>query len=309
MMISALELNTLITGTILLAEDAPDLREAISEAFEDEGYELHVATDGYEALKMFEEHQPDLAILDMRMPMMDGKDVCNVIRRTSDIPVIMFTSSDDADEVQGAITQGATDFVLKTTGIPELIDRVEKHLEAYFASQEANTGSSPNAESESEEERPEEKSNLPDFVIQGSNFEFEQGRIKTTTLIVDPDEKSRADIIAVLSRLNQNYVETESALAAVDAMNAIDFDMVIAEWALPDIDAFRMLSEVQSLPGYQRMSKIIMGARINPEAQRKAEFAGVGHVMRKPLDRGKLEVTVGDEVKRLLRELRAQKDD
>lgn len=307
MTLSALELNTLITGTILLAEDAPDLREAISEAFDDEGYEIHVAADGYEALKMFEEHQPNLAILDMRMPMMNGKDVCSVIRRTSDIPVIMFTSSDDADDVQGAIAQGATDFVLKTTGIPELIDRVEKHLEAYYASQE--TVPIAELEPETEEEEPEKKSNLPDFVIQGSNFEFEQGRIKTTTLIVDPDEKSRADIIAVLSRLNQNYVEAESALAAVDAMNAIDFDMVIAEWSLPDIDAFRMFSEVKDLPGYQRMSKIIMGARINPEAHRKAEFAGVGHVMRKPLDRGKLEVTVGDEVKRLLRELRAQKDD
>ena len=307
MTLSALELNTLITGTILLAEDAPDLREAISEAFDDEGYEIHVAADGYEALKMFEEHQPNLAILDMRMPMMNGKDVCSVIRRTSDIPVIMFTSSDDADDVQGAIAQGATDFVLKTTGIPELIDRVEKHLEAYYASQE--TVPIAELEPETEEEEPEKKSNLPDFVIQGSNFEFEQGRIKTTTLIVDPDEKSRADIIAVLSRLNQNYVEAESALAAVDTMNAIDFDMVIAEWSLPDIDAFRMFSEVKDLPGYQRMSKIIMGARINPEAHRKAEFAGVGHVLRKPLDRGKLEVTVGDEVKGLLRELRAQKDD
>ncbi|WP_342825354.1 response regulator transcription factor [Candidatus Lucifugimonas marina] len=113
---------------ILIAEDAADLREALTEVLLDLDYNVKAARDGFEATQMFTEFDPDLAILDMRMPMMNGSDVCSVIRKSSDIPIIMFTSADDVADVNGAILKGASDFVLKTTGMDELADRVEAHL-------------------------------------------------------------------------------------------------------------------------------------------------------------------------------------
>lgn len=71
---------------VLFAEDAADLREVIGEVLLEQNYLIQAARDGYEAITMFPEFQPDLVILDMRMPMINGSDVCAVIRQTSDVP-------------------------------------------------------------------------------------------------------------------------------------------------------------------------------------------------------------------------------
>ena len=117
-----------LSAKILVAEDASDLREALVEMLLELDYNVRAARDGYEAVTMFQEFDPDIAILDMHMPMRNGADVCEVIRQTSEIPIIMFTAADDVAKVQGAIEKGASDFVLKTTGIDELAARVESHL-------------------------------------------------------------------------------------------------------------------------------------------------------------------------------------
>ena len=94
----------------------------------EQGYTVQAAKDGKEAVEMFSEFNPDLAILDMRMPKMSGGDVCAAIRMMSDVPIIMFTSTNDTAAVKDAIQKGATDFVLKSTGMAALTDRVAFHL-------------------------------------------------------------------------------------------------------------------------------------------------------------------------------------
>ena len=114
--------------------------------------------------------EPDLVILDMRMPRMSGTEACAAIRKTSNVPIIMFTSSNDAADVSKAIANGATDFVLKTTGVAVLTERVRFHLEnpnhrprktAIQKTAVANTGS----------QAPPKA----------------QGPIKTTILVIDAD--------------------------------------------------------------------------------------------------------------------------
>jgi DNA-binding response OmpR family regulator len=280
-----------IPARILVAEDAVDLREALVEVLLELDYTVQAARDGYEAVTMFPEFNPDLAILDMRMPMMNGTDVCAVIRQTSDIPIIMFTSADDVADVNGAILKGASDFVLKTTGIDELANRVEAHLTQQanpvkpFVTNAAVPGTTPL---------------LPNVHISTGS----RSSLKSFTVIIDPDKENRAKIASILSRLNQDYIEVETAEEGTLAIDRHDPDIIVTEWQLPDMDAFKMFSGLQRSINAKKITRIIMSDRLSPETQRKSNFVGINNFLEKPLNDGKLEILIGDCVKKALQNLK-----
>jgi len=275
---------------ILVAEDAVDLRDALVEILLALDYTVQAARDGYEAVTMFPEFNPDLAILDMRMPMMNGSDVCAVIRKTSNIPIIMFTSADDVADVNGAILKGATDFVLKTTGINELADRVEAHLRH-----------------EREPMKPQLVIPLPGTTPLLPNVHISSGSrnaFKSFTVIIDPDKKSRAPVAATLERLNQDFIEVETAEEGALAIERHDPDIIVTEWRLPDMDVFKMFSGLKRGINAKELIRIIMSDRLSPETQRKSNFVGINNFLEKPINVGKVEVLVADCVKKALNSLK-----
>jgi DNA-binding response OmpR family regulator len=263
---------------ILIAEDQEDLREAVVEAFSDYDFEISAARDGLEAVTMFTEFKPDLAILDMRMPMIDGADVCLAIRESSEIPVIMFTSVDDAEDVKQAIKNGATDFVLKTTGFDELVQRVETLLQNV--------------------KRTPEVIDCRNIVLHEA--ETTSQAPKTTTLIVDPDSQSSSEIQLALTRLCQDYIEVSTAAEAKAAIQFYNPDIIITEWSLPDSDAFKLLKELKRGRMAKDLFKIVATTNLAPEIERKLRFAGVDEFLYKPLDRWAIERLFGDYVKKIL---------
>jgi len=279
---------------ILIAEDAADLREALIEVLLDLDYNVQAARDGFEATQMFAEFEPDLAILDMRMPMMNGSDVCSVIRKSSDIPIIMFTSADEVADVNGAILNGATDFVLKTTGMDELADRVEAHLQKKIAPLEP-------AITSGETQYGAVSDNAPANIHVS---ESAPNAIKTFTVIIDPDKEARASITTILKRLNQDFIEVESAGEGIAAIQDYDPDIVVTEWALPDMDTFKMFSSLRRGLKAKKITRVIMSDKLSPETQRKSNFVGINNFLEKPLDLGKAEILIGDCVKKSLRMLR-----
>lgn len=96
---------------------------------EDEDFEVVEASDGIAGRQEFDRFQPDLALIDMNMPGMNGIELCKSLRQVTDIPLVMFTAAADLDGVHRAIAEGATDFVLKDTGYDELVNRITEHLE------------------------------------------------------------------------------------------------------------------------------------------------------------------------------------
>ncbi len=113
---------------ILLAEDEERLRKLVAKYLNMEGYIVHEADDGSKAIAVFDEQPIDLAILDVMMPERDGFEVCNEIRKTSDIPVIFLTArSDEEDRIKG-FTKGADDYVTKPFSTRELMARVKAIL-------------------------------------------------------------------------------------------------------------------------------------------------------------------------------------
>ena len=114
--------------TVLLVEDDEIIREATAMALERYGYLVHTAADGLLGRAAFREHRPDVVLLDVNMPFLDGFSLCREIRSGSDTPVIMLTArSDGVDVVQG-LEAGADDYLVKPFDIMVLVARLRAVL-------------------------------------------------------------------------------------------------------------------------------------------------------------------------------------
>jgi DNA-binding response OmpR family regulator len=114
--------------TILIIEDDANTANLITVYFEREGFRTLMAADGKKGLTKAEREKPDLVILDLMLPEMDGWEVCRRLRQKSDVPVIMLTArGDEIDRVSG-LSLGADDYVVKPFSPRELVERVKAVL-------------------------------------------------------------------------------------------------------------------------------------------------------------------------------------
>lgn len=116
--------NAIMPKTVLIVDDDPHIREVLAFALDKAGMASLAAEDGEAALASVEHQRPDLVILDINMPKMDGLEVCRRLRSTSDIPILFLSSRDDEiDRVLG-IELGADDYVVKPFSPREVVARV-----------------------------------------------------------------------------------------------------------------------------------------------------------------------------------------
>ena len=109
---------------ILIVEDEANIRELLRLYLEREGYTVLEAENGVEGIKKWKSDKPDMLLLDVMMPVMDGWQVCREIRAESDVPIIMLTAKGEtADRVSG-LEMGADDYIVKPLEMPEVIARV-----------------------------------------------------------------------------------------------------------------------------------------------------------------------------------------
>ncbi len=109
---------------ILIVEDEANIRELLRLYLEREGYAVVEAANGVEGIKLWKSEKPDMLLLDVMMPVMDGWAVCKEIRAESDVPIIMLTAKGEtADRVSG-LEMGADDYIVKPLEMPEVIARV-----------------------------------------------------------------------------------------------------------------------------------------------------------------------------------------
>lgn len=109
---------------ILAIEDEPDIQEILKNYLTDQGYEVVLACDGVDGIAKFHEGTFDLVLLDIMLPKIDGFGVCELIRRESDVPVIMLTALDEeADQIRGFDLK-ADDYVTKPFSMPVLLRKI-----------------------------------------------------------------------------------------------------------------------------------------------------------------------------------------
>lgn len=117
-----------MTQSILVVDDDPHIRDVVCFALGKAGMETRAAGDGAEALRMAEEREPDLLVLDINMPEMDGLELCRKLRQTSEVPILFLSSRDDEiDRILG-LELGADDYVTKPFSPRELVARINAIL-------------------------------------------------------------------------------------------------------------------------------------------------------------------------------------
>ncbi|MEO0378056.1 MAG: response regulator [Cyanobacteria bacterium P01_A01_bin.17] len=113
---------------VLVVDDESTIRRILATRLTMQGYEVSVAVDGEEALQVFEEQAPDLVVLDIMMPKLNGLQVCQELRKTTDIPIIILSALGDVgDRIQG-LELGADDYLSKPFSPKELEGRIEAIL-------------------------------------------------------------------------------------------------------------------------------------------------------------------------------------
>lgn len=120
--------------TVLIADDEPQIREILSIYFKKEGFKVIEAADGAEALVQVQAGKPDIILLDIMMPVLDGLEVCKQVRKISDIPIIMITAKDSDDDRILGLEIGADDYISKPFNTREVVARVKAVLRRTNAS-------------------------------------------------------------------------------------------------------------------------------------------------------------------------------
>ncbi len=120
---------------IVIVEDDRAISDIIKYNIEKEGYTAYTAYDGEEGLELIEKIDPDLILLDIMMPKMDGLEVCRKVRKTKNTPIIMLTArAEEVDKVVG-LEIGADDYVTKPFGVRELMARIRANLRRVESTQ------------------------------------------------------------------------------------------------------------------------------------------------------------------------------
>lgn len=117
-----------MSARILVVDDDTALAEMIGIVLESEGFDSAICADGSQALEKFRDEQPDLVLLDLMLPGLDGIEVCRQIRAESGVPIVMLTAKSDTIDVVTGLEAGADDYIAKPFKPKELVARVRTRL-------------------------------------------------------------------------------------------------------------------------------------------------------------------------------------
>lgn len=161
---------------ILIVDDDTNIAELISLYLTKECFETRMVEDGEEAIRAFEEFQPNLILLDLMLPGIDGYEVCRTVRKTSNVPIIMLSAKGEIfDKVLG-LELGADDYMIKPFDSKELVARVKAVLRRFQPEKEevSAVGNVPNAQAGDYVEYPDLAINQTNYsvVYQGKSVEM-----------------------------------------------------------------------------------------------------------------------------------------
>lgn len=133
-------MNKNFYNRVLLAEDEKDLLNIMSDYFEGEGFSVTAVSDGKTALEMWKNNSFDLVILDVKMPFINGIDVCKEIRKKDKrVPIVFVTARVEEEQQIEGMNVGATDYVLKPFSLEVLVKKCENLIRLYRSLEDGNT--------------------------------------------------------------------------------------------------------------------------------------------------------------------------
>jgi DNA-binding response OmpR family regulator len=115
-------------GRVLVVEDDEDIADVLRRSLRNEGYDVRTSADGIEALDVAAGFVPDLVVLDLGLPRLDGVEVCRRLRADSDVPILMLTARTETEDRVGGLDSGADDYLVKPFERKELLARIRALL-------------------------------------------------------------------------------------------------------------------------------------------------------------------------------------
>src|SRR6478735_7962203 len=117
-----------VTGRVLVVEDDAEIADVLRRSLRQEGYEVKTSADGVEALDVAAGFVPDLVVLDLGLPRLDGVEVCRRLRQEGDVPILMLTARAETDDRVAGLDSGADDYLVKPFERQELLARIRALL-------------------------------------------------------------------------------------------------------------------------------------------------------------------------------------
>jgi two-component system KDP operon response regulator KdpE len=185
---------------ILLVDDEPAIQRALGPLLRARGYDVDIAASGHEALRLFADRAPDLIVLDLGLPDLEGSEVCRRIRQASPIPIVVLSArGGEADKV-AALDLGADDYVTKPFGPEELLARIRVALRRVAATDEGEKG----------------QLRAGDLTIDYDRHRVLRGGIE---IRLTPKE---FDLLSLLARNHDRVLTHRAILKAIWGANAVD---------------------------------------------------------------------------------------
>lgn len=273
-----------MTAQILVVDDVVANVKLLEAKLASEYYDVISAKDGFEAIARAKEHKPDLILLDVMMPGMDGFETCRKLKEdaeVSHIPVVMVTAlSEKSDRLKG-LESGADDFITKPINDMALFARVKSLVRIKTLLDEL---------------RLRDKTSVEMGIETGSNT-FISDVSGAKVVLIDDDNVQGKQIVA---RLGETYTvdwvaDPEQALAKV---TADDYDAVLISTLLTDADGLRLASQIKSQEETRNVPILVLVDEDDTRVMFKALEMGINDYLTVPVDKNEMAVRVRTQIRR-----------
>lgn len=274
-----------MTGVILVVDDVPANVKLLEAKLTNEYFDVITAKDGYECLEQARARKPDLILLDVMMPGMDGFECCRQLKQDADIshiPVVMVTAlSEPSDRVQG-LEAGADDFITKPINDTALFARVRSLVRIKVLIDEL---------------RLRDKSGSQMGMMNGQfglNMDVSGARI----MVVDDDVVQSRRMLDKLSASYRVDSFADHLLALEKAKTEIDYDLVIISQNLTEIDGLRLATQFKAIEAIRHVPIIMLVEEEQQNLMLKALDLGVNDYLSTPVDFNELTARVKTQIRR-----------
>lgn len=269
---------------ILLVEDNEMNRDVLSRRLERKGFEVIMAIDGQQGIDMAIGHRPDLILMDLSLPIIDGWEATRLLKAdpiTARIPIIAVTAHAMAGDRDKAIEAGCDDYDTKPLDILRLVGKIETLLAR---------GSGGNADSVLEEPPP--AGYIKSASVSGLGLS--RGRI----LIVDDIEENRDILTRRVSREGYLYLTAENGEIAMRILEEQNIDLVLLDIQMPVMDGFEVLRRMKADTAFRHIPVIVISASTENESVIKGIEMGADDYLPKPFDAVLLKARIGASIEK-----------
>ncbi len=274
-----------MSAEILVVDDVPANVKLLEVKLANEYYDVISAKDGYEAIKKAKEHKPDLILLDVMMPGMDGFETCRKLKEdieVSHIPVVMVTAlSETADRVRG-LEAGADDFLTKPINDIALFARVKSLVRIKVLLDEL---------------RLRDKTGVEMGVLDEGENTFTQNVSGSRILIIDDDV---VQLKHLTERLEKEYAieGLSKPESAVNIATHGTFDLIIVSTQLVDMDGLRLASQIKAQEATRSVPVLMLVDEDDTRAMLKGLELGVNDYIVMPVDYNEMSARIKTQIRR-----------